>query len=651
MRLRGLAIAAGLVAWAVSLGTPARAEPRPSLDLRYFQPSLDPRGSLYLEPVSTPGAGEWNFAGWFSHAYRSVALRNASGDVTSLILRHQTSFDLVGNVGLSKRVAIGLAIPAVVYQSGDSNPTVDRMTGGTALPAQALGDLALLGKATLVPQSELGGFGLAALGRVSLPTGSRTSMLGEGAVTTEARLLAELRLVAVALQATAGFRLRTAHRDFANESWGEEIPWGAAVSLRPQALGWDDKGRWTWVAEVHGWLPAGPDAPFTNAALSPTLIGASARYSVDDLSVLAGLEAPVGSGVGVPVVRPVAALQWAPRNRDLDGDGVRDEQDECPDLAEDRDGFEDADGCPELDDDDDGVADRDDRCPKQQEDEDGFEDEDGCPDTDNDRDGIPDSEDACRDVAGPASKLQTENGCTVPDTDGDGLPDTRDSCPQESEDRDGYEDRDGCPDTDDDGDGVSDAEDRCPREAGPASSMARLNGCPIPDKDGDTLADDDDRCPTEPETWNGVDDLDGCPDRGGKPLVVVRQNATGPALVLAKPLRFKGPAESPELDAASIPTVRAIADELNHHPAWIVAVGSRPSPHQGYLASSNAMARAFAVVLALRTFTFRDGVAETVGWSAVKDQPGAAGSGLGFLVLGAEPPPTSLAVEPPGKQP
>jgi outer membrane protein OmpA-like peptidoglycan-associated protein len=62
---------------------------------------------------------------------------------------------------------------------------------------------------------------------------------------------------------------------------------------------------------------------------------------------------------------------------------------------EDLDKFEDADGCPELDNDGDGLADKIDQCPGDPEDKDGFEDDDGCPDADNDKDSFVDAADAC----------------------------------------------------------------------------------------------------------------------------------------------------------------------------------------------------------------------------------------------------------------
>ena len=60
---------------------------------------------------------------------------------------------------------------------------------------------------------------------------------------------------------------------------------------------------------------------------------------------------------------------------DADDDGIQDRIDECRNDAEDRDGFEDHDGCPDVDNDDDGVPDADDRCPNG---ESGDHDQQGC---------------------------------------------------------------------------------------------------------------------------------------------------------------------------------------------------------------------------------------------------------------------------------
>ena len=68
------------------------------------------------------------------------------------------------------------------------------------------------------------------------------------------------------------------------------------------------------------------------------------------------------------------------REPDRDDDGVRDAVDRCPEVPEDRDGFEDDDGCPDPDNDHDGLADAVDRCPDRAEVVNGVDDHDGCPD-------------------------------------------------------------------------------------------------------------------------------------------------------------------------------------------------------------------------------------------------------------------------------
>ena len=65
---------------------------------------------------------------------------------------------------------------------------------------------------------------------------------------------------------------------------------------------------------------------------------------------------------------------------DTDGDGLPDDRDRCPQQPEDKDGFEDQDGCPDPDNDKDGILDAQDKCPNEPETINGVKDEDGCPD-------------------------------------------------------------------------------------------------------------------------------------------------------------------------------------------------------------------------------------------------------------------------------
>jgi outer membrane protein OmpA-like peptidoglycan-associated protein len=185
---------------------------------------------------------------------------------------------------------------------------------------------------------------------------------------------------------------------------------------------------------------------FLSSALALNL---GARYHLmpfNDLDNvgLSGLWGPDNVDANTGMVDAFAGLTVFFGSRDSDGDGIDNKQDACPHQPEDFDGFQDEDGCPDLDNDGDGIPDSSDGCPDAAEDQDGFQDDDGCPD---------------------------------PDNDGDGIVDAVDKCPDTAEDLDGFQDDDGCPDPDNDGDGVLDTDDRCPGT--PAGIEVDENGCPV----------------------------------------------------------------------------------------------------------------------------------------------------------------------------
>jgi len=94
-------------------------------------------------------------------------------------------------------------------------------------------------------------------------------------------------------------------------------------------------------------------------------------------------EGDIGFGLELTVgKKPVPKVEVAPPPpADTDGDGIVDAQDKCPSRPEDKDGFEDGDGCPDIDNDGDHVLDIADKCPAEPETMNGVDDDDGCPDT------------------------------------------------------------------------------------------------------------------------------------------------------------------------------------------------------------------------------------------------------------------------------
>jgi outer membrane protein OmpA-like peptidoglycan-associated protein len=307
---------------------------------------------------------------------------------------------------------------------------------------------------------------------------------------------------------------------------------------------------------------------------NPLEAGAAVRYKATrSISVLAGGGGGLVRGIGAPTQRFFVSVGWAPDFRDDDDDGIANEKDNCPLLAEDKDGFQDEDGCPDDDNDGDLREDAIDKCPNEKEDIDGFEDEDGCPEYDNDNDGVKDADDRCPTAKedGLSDGQFKTDGCPInmTDSDGDGVMDNVDQCPVDAEDADGFEDWDGCPEMDNDKDGIADVDDKCPICMEDNDGFDDVDGCPEIDNDGDGIMDADDKCPNEMENINGVKDDDGCPD-AGEPKV----SFDGERLLFKELLRFS--TRTNRMRSTSRDLVNQAATIMKLHPEvtkWVILVG------------------------------------------------------------------------------
>jgi hypothetical protein len=231
-------------------------------------------------------------------------------------------------------------------------------------------------------------------------------------------------------------------------------------------------------SRLHPYLLAGVGTLTDEETYLMGSLGLGAGYAIDT-SWSARLEGKALLSENAPATDRFQHLQisagvmyeWG-GEADLDNDGVPNLKDQCRNDPEDKDGFEDFDGCPDFDNDEDGIDDDEDKCPLKKEDKDDDRDDDGCPDEDKDKDGIEDIDDQCIDEAEDKDGFEDEDGCPDTDNDSDGIDDSDDKCPLKAEDQDSFEDDDGCPEADNDNDGVLDAQDKCPTLAGTE------NGCP-----------------------------------------------------------------------------------------------------------------------------------------------------------------------------
>jgi outer membrane protein OmpA-like peptidoglycan-associated protein len=297
------------------------------------------------------------------------------------------------------------------------------------------------------------------------------------------------------------------------------------------AIAWRALDSLDLVAETYGSYQLGGGSDSKQKLSQEFLGGIKLFVERNSYLMMGGGSRAFSTGFEAADVRLVLGFVFEPSIGDRDGDGYKDDVDQCPDDPEDFDGFKDEDGCPEPDNDNDGILDVDDRCPNIPEDRDGDEDEDGCP--------------------------EGNDG----DRDGDGILDSRDKCPDDPEDRDGFQDKDGCPDPDNDKDGILDKDDACPLDPEDKDGFEDEDGCPDPDNDKDQIPDVKDKCPNDPETYNGFEDEDGCPDKG---KVIIE----GSDIVILDKVMFE--TNSAKILPESTPILDAVAATLKGHPEFLV---------------------------------------------------------------------------------
>ena len=240
-------------------------------------------------------------------------------------------------------------------------------------------------------------------------------------------------------------------------------------------------GQWVLYTSL-----AGPNVTATNT---------DSTGNTSELSTAVGFTAPDGDSDGIPNTLDNCPVDANPSQLDTDGDG-------------------DGDAC-DTDDDNDALPDGSDGCPALAEDFDGFQDADGCPDPgpDSDLDGI------CDDGVTHVSCTGSDVGKYCFDPAGTLSCSTLD-CRNVAEDIDAFKDTDGCPEPDNDNDGFPDATDDCPGTGSQAGtdgmlgSPQDLNHNGIRDGAESSLTSDDVTRTFEDD--DGVLDTDGCHDSPGE---------------------------------------------------------------------------------------------------------------------------------------
>lgn len=450
----------GLLILGVSNPILAAEEPEGTIDFELFRPASDAYGYMHVPSAATLGHLQMGAGFWVNYQNDPIILvhqdartppstAKVSRDNGEALVDDRITSNVQLGLGMSRYFSLSLDMPLVLWQDGYqltnlNNPT----TPPDTLISAGLGDIRIQPKVVAIDRDRMP-IGLAVQIPVSLPTGNGGSFLGEEGFAMNPSVVVEFsdgpirsRQYTFRSAVQLGYQVRPPDQ-LLGVDMTNAFSYGIGMGLHPTDI-------LEIMGEFHGEVWGNLAAQNSAEALSGIkfLIG-------DYVNINLGGGFGVLQGIGSPDYRLLGGISVAPNfdpnSRDSDKDGIVNGMDRCPRDPEDRDKFQDDDGCPDLDNDKDGIPDKQDQCPNDAEDDDGWRDNDGCPDSDNDKDGILDVADRCPNEAETSNGYMDDDGCPddapVDDTDGDGYSDDVDRCPYDAEDFDGVDDEDGCPDT------------------------------------------------------------------------------------------------------------------------------------------------------------------------------------------------------------
>jgi outer membrane protein OmpA-like peptidoglycan-associated protein len=491
---------------------PARAQSPDEWSLQKFRPAIHSFGAFSTEAARI--SHEFTLNAFLMTNIAGPLLQDVDGDNVVDIFGTN---NLVVSAAFLDHLSIGLDLPVHMLGSGT-------FLDGNEMSQVGLGDLRISLKAAAIKPYRTGG-GIALAVDVFTPTGGAGGYGREEGLVLMPRIMLDAVTRGVHLMTNIFLLLRTNEFTPAPQAplaFGRNLSIGSEAGAQVALAIFLGSPDFRMIIEGRFESRLGRFFEPENTQLEATW-GLHWKHT-NGFAVGAGASFGFLNGYGDPDWRAFLNVGYQPARfipeakplTDADGDGIMDPSDECPSDPEDKDGFQDEDGCPDPDNDRDGIPDPRDRCPNDPENFDGYQDEDGCPDVrgDTDGDGIPDVSDKCPNEAEDKDGFQDEDGCPDADNDADGILDATDKCPNAPEDFDSFEDDDGCAELDNDADGIPDDRDKCPNDAEDKDNFQDDDGCPELDNDADGIVDATDKCPNAPEDMDGCQDEDGCPEDG-----------------------------------------------------------------------------------------------------------------------------------------
>lgn len=302
--------------------------PPVEVNAQLFQPAVD--GSFFrLSDSSITADKSFVFRGTLDYSHNPLEYTNWDGSEDILVVGGVTQLDLGFGYALGK-LRLGIDIPLLVHGGGD----VGDIAVGIGQPyVDAKYQLA---------NAEDGGWGGALGVRALVPNGGGPSPGLGGGPGASFELIGDRMVVGTwRLTGTAGALLQSQYQ-LAKTTWGSRLllGLGSRVTVGPDI---DLMAEFTTQPVIQA---------FSDVYARPTeiLIGAQVPLGSEPVyAIRPGFSLGLGDAAGTPMYRMMLQFRRLPTTgpKDLDGDGLVDSEDACPEIPEDMDGWEDTDGCAE----------------------------------------------------------------------------------------------------------------------------------------------------------------------------------------------------------------------------------------------------------------------------------------------------------------
>lgn len=314
--------------------TAAAQDGAQSLDAQRYRPAQDGQRFFVVNDTQVGPAFSAGGGVVFNYANDPFVYRYTDGRDEVKLLESVGTANALAWMTLP-RARIGLDLPLHAISTGY------RVDG-----FRLVGDARIMAAGEIIERGD-SGFGLGVNAWLDLPTGNEETWLGEASTTGGGALGLSYATGQVLAAANIGASTGTGSQFLDDLDWGSHLSWSAGLSYLIVP-------RVDVSAEVAGEYLFGQSAPGAN----PAELTAGLRYHPQELPLIFSLGGGSGitSGIGAPDYRIIAGVVWAPPHAssggaaisgDRDRDTIADEVDLCPDQAEDFNGIDDGDGCPD----------------------------------------------------------------------------------------------------------------------------------------------------------------------------------------------------------------------------------------------------------------------------------------------------------------